>query len=196
MIVSPNEAAETLGEIDRTARRSAQAHGYANASPSFMLLGLMWMIGYAGSDLIPTLTRSYRGIGWLWLGLVILGVAANTYIGRRQYMAQYPGQKVKGRGIGLRWVATLVATWIFIAATFAIMRPVNPAASAAFVPLIAALAYAVFGIWRGLRFLYAGVVVAALTLGGWFYLPQHFLLWMAAVGGGSLILVGLWLKKV
>ena len=52
------------------------------------------------------------------------------------------------------------------------------------------------GIWRGLRFRYAGIAVGALTLGGWFWLPEYFLLWMAAVGGGSLILVGLWLRKV
>ena len=64
------------------------------------------------------------------------------------------------------------------------------------VPMVVATIYAVFGIWKGLRFLFAGIAVAALTLIGFFFLPQYFLLWMAAVGGGSLMLVGVWLRKV
>ena len=121
---------------------------------------------------------------------------SSMIIGRRQHRAQHPGEVARGRLIGVRWGMTILSLWLFVIATLTIMRPVNSAASGAFIPLLVALSYALFGIWRGLRFLYAGIVVAALTLGGWFYLPQHFLLWMAAVGGGSLILVGLWLKKV
>ncbi len=76
------------------------------------------------------------------------------------------------------------------------MRPTDLAAIGAFVPLLVALTYTIFGIWRGARFLYAGVAVAAMTLGGWLALREVFMLWMAFVGGGSLILVGLWLKKI
>jgi hypothetical protein len=47
-----------------------------------------------------------------------------------------------------------------------------------------------------LRFLYAGIALGALTLIGWFWLPHYFLPWMAAVGGGALILTGFWLRKV
>jgi hypothetical protein len=38
--------------------------------------------------------------------------------------------------------------------------------------------------------------VAGLTLGGFFYLPQHFLVWEGFVGGGALILAGLWFRRV
>lgn len=38
--------------------------------------------------------------------------------------------------------------------------------------------------------------MAALTLGGWLWLLEIFVLWMAFVGGGSLILTGFWLRKV
>ena len=66
----------------------------------------------------------------------------------------------------------------------------------AIAPLVVAMFYALLGVWKGVRFLVAGAALAALTLGGMFWLPQYFLLWMAAVGGGSLVLVGLWLRKV
>ena len=52
------------------------------------------------------------------------------------------------------------------------------------------------GIWRGPRFVITGLVIAALTLAGFFFLEVHFFLWMAGVGGVSLILAGLWLKQV
>jgi hypothetical protein len=195
MSLSPREAAETLGQIDRTAQRSAEAHEYANASPFFILWGVIWAIGYSGSHVLPA--YGLRGaINWLWFALVVIGACANAFIGRRQYKAQHPGGRAEGRAKGLRWWATIVAFWLFIAATFMVLRPVNPVATGAFIPLLVALAYALFGIWRGLRFLYAGIAVAVLTLGGFFYLREFFLLWMAAVGGGSLILVGLWLKKI
>jgi hypothetical protein len=41
----------------------------------------------------------------------------------------------------------------------------------------------------------AGVVIAALTLGGFFFIPRYFLLWMAAVGGGALMLAGFWMER-
>ena len=50
MTLSSDQAAESLKEIDRTGRRSAQAYGYANASPFFVIWGVIWMFGYTGSD--------------------------------------------------------------------------------------------------------------------------------------------------
>ncbi|HVB86508.1 MAG TPA: hypothetical protein VNK23_07585 [Candidatus Dormibacteraeota bacterium] len=47
-----------------------------------------------------------------------------------------------------------------------------------------------------MRMAILGFAVGALTAGGYFSLPQYFLLWMAGVGGGALILGGLWLRKV
>jgi hypothetical protein len=61
---------------------------------------------------------------------------------------------------------------------------------------VVALAYVLTGLWSGLRFVVAGVAVAVLTLGGFFYLPQHFLLWEGFVGGGALILAGIWFRRV
>jgi hypothetical protein len=195
MPLSPNEAAQTLGEIARTEKRSAEAHEYANASPGFILWGLIWLAGYSGSYLLPNYGFQ-RGINWLWFALTIAGVVGSHLIGRYQYRHQHPGKKAEGRAVGLRFGMTFFAMFLFVVATFTIMRPVHPAAVGAFIPLLVSLAYAIWGIWRGLRFLYVGIAVAALTLGGFLYLREFFLLWMAFVGGGSLILVGLWLKKV
>lgn len=195
MALTPNEAAEMLGEIDRTARRSTEMREYAHSSPHFILWGLIWMVGYTGSYLLPD--YGFVGaINWLWSALTLTGVVVSNLMGRRQAQARHPSQQAASRAKGLRIGMTFLAVWLFVVATFFVMKPVNPMAVGAWIPLIVALLYSIFGIWAGLRFLYAGIVVAALTLGGWLWLREFFLLWMAFVGGGSLMLVGLWLKKV
>jgi hypothetical protein len=85
----------------------------------------------------------------------------------------------------------------FIAAVFVILPPSNDAQISAFFPTVVALFYCLIGIWtRGTRLVFAGIAVAALTLGGYFLLPQYFTLWMAVAGGGALILGGIWLRTV
>lgn len=195
MDLSPGQAAESLKEIERTQRRSAEAHEYAHASPQFILWGLIWMVGYTGSDLLPN--YGFVGaINWLWFALVVIGAFGSTILSRRRYRDLTPEAIIKARAIGFRIGMTMLVFYAFLFAVFAVLRPRNPAVSGAFIPLLVAAIYAILGIWSGLRFLYIGIALAALTLGGWFYLSQYFLLWMAAVGGGSLILVGLWLRKV
>lgn len=192
MSLTPDQASDSLKEIQRTIRRSSEAHQYANASPGFILWGVIWIIGYAGSDLLPRYL-GWRSLNWLWFFLTIIGVAFSFAIGRHQKSRAGIGTRTSG--ISRRWFASIFTLWMFASASIAVLRPTNPLAVSAFIPLMVATVYALLG-WGGLRFLYAGIAVAVLTLGGFFWLPQYFLLWMAAVGGGSLVLVGLWLRKV
>ena len=189
MSLTPDQAADSLKEIERTRRRSASVRGYANSSPFFVMWGAIWMIGYGGSDLF----RHQAGL--IWSVLTVAGLAGSMAIGRARARQGDPHPGVN-QYAGLRSLGTFVAIGLFIAATYAIFGPTRPAQQAAFVPLILALAYSLLGIWKGPRFLVTGIALAALTLGGFFFLPAHFLLWMAVVGGGSLVLAGLWLRTV
>jgi hypothetical protein len=189
MSLSQDQASENLKEIERTARRSAHVYGYANSSPFFVLWGVIWMVGYGASDLAPKLANL------LWIALLAIGVAGSLLIGRRQKLS---GQSL-ARGAqhaSLRFFATFLALGLFIVATYAIFGHASGRQQAAFVPLIWALIYSVTGIWKGPRFLAMGVVVAVLTLGGFFFLRDHYLMWMALVGGGALVLGGLWMRTV
>jgi hypothetical protein len=185
MIVSPEQAADSLKEIAQTERRSAQAFGYARSSPHFIFWGVIWMLGYTGSDLLPYPNR-------LWAVLSVVGVAGSITIGRNQRRHDDP---TLDRAASYRFLAGFAVIFLFVFALFAVMRPANPMVAGAVAPLVAAMFYALLGIWRGLRFLIAGAAVAGLTLAGFFHLHEHFLLWMAGVGGSSLVLVGLWLRR-
>jgi hypothetical protein len=52
----------------------------------------------------------------------------------------------------------------------------------------------VAGLWFGIAFVAIGVVIAALTLVGYFFIGAAFPLWMAFVNGVGLIISGLWMR--
>ena len=108
MSLSPDQAAENLQEIERTGRRSAEAYEYAASSPQFILWGLIWMAGYAGSYLLPH--YGFVGaINWLWLGLIVIGIAGSHILGRRRYRHLSPRARAKGKATAASDAAAIAA---------------------------------------------------------------------------------------
>jgi hypothetical protein len=178
--LSRNEAETALRDISTAERASATTYGYRRASPYLVLWGVVWAVGYGVTYVRPQYTI-------IWPVLVALGMIASFWIGWKSD----PAGKVD-----CRYVATLLAVFFFVMAVFAVLAPRTNAQISAFFPILVALFYSLIGIWtRGARMVFAGVVVAVLTIVGYFWFPQIFLLWMAAVGGGALILGGLWLRS-
>ncbi|MDE3115801.1 MAG: hypothetical protein KGL26_09405, partial [Pseudomonadota bacterium] len=135
-----------------------------------------------GVEFTPSLS------GPIWAGLGFFGAVVSTLIGMRMK----PAGQAK---FDWRIAGTWFASCCFISAMFAIFAPVSGLQVGAIIPLLIAWAYVVMGFWLGARYLVAGLVVTAVTLGGYFWWPEHFAGLMAVVGGGTLILTGLWLRK-
>jgi hypothetical protein len=183
-MISPQQAAEALGHAAAAEKRSAQAYVYQRFAPYLFLWGIVWVVGYSATDLFP------RIAGWIWIGLVLVALAVSMAIGRNAA----PGRL--GPKTNWRYSLFFAAVWAFFASTYAVMAPVSGMQQGAFPPLVVALLYILVGLWSGPRLAIAGLAVGALTMGGYFYLPQHFLLWEGFVGGGALILAGLWFRRV
>lgn len=181
MPLSPEQAQDALRDISRTERRSFSAYGYTSAAPFLILWGALWFVGYGGVDLAPTIA------GWIWLGVGIVGTVASTLIG----MTSGAKPRPFSWRIFFTWLAALAA----ISSVFSVMRPVSGAQIGAIIPLFVAWAYVILGIWMGARLAIAGLAIAALTLFGFFCLASHFALWMAFIGGTTLIGTGLWLRS-
>jgi ribose/xylose/arabinose/galactoside ABC-type transport system permease subunit len=55
-------------------------------------------------------------------------------------------------------------------------------------------AYMVLGAVQGLRLAAVGLTMIVITLGGWVFAREYFMLWSAVAAGGGLVLGGLWLR--
>ena len=131
--------------------------------------GVIWMIGYAATWLRP----AWWPVWPVWPVLAMAGVSLSIWMGRRGGGAR--------AAYDWRPITTSVAVTAFIVAVFAVMQPRGGAQFGAFIPILVALAYALVGIWaRAPRMLVTGIVVGALTVGGYFWLQLLF-----AVDGGS-----------
>jgi hypothetical protein len=181
--LSPQEAANALEDISRTEQRSSTAYGYSQASPHLILWGFVWLVGYGA--MAAHVTWPY-----LWLVLSAAGTVGSFWIGARM-------KRTRGGHADWRAAATFVAIVLFVTAVFVILPPHSDIQFGAFFPVLVALFYVLVGIWaRAPRMIVTGVALAALTMFGFFELRAHFELWMAIVGGGGLILGGLWLRSV
>jgi hypothetical protein len=183
-MISTQQAADALKEASAAERRSARAWRYQRAAPYLLMWGAIWIVGYGASDLVP------HQAGWIWMGLLVLALAISMAIGSRADPARLGAQNA------WRYALTFTAIWCFFGATYAVMGPINVLQQGAFPPLVVATSYVVMGLWSGPRLVIAGLAVGTLTLFGFFHLPQHFLLWEGFVGGGALILAGLWFRRI
>lgn len=181
MPVSHDDAAEALREIDRTQQRSSVRYGYRAAAPQLFVWGVVWAVGYSSDYFRPEWK-------FTWPVLIVIAMGLSFWLGARD--------KSSSADDAWRYGATFLALAIFIGALFSVMAPVSKAQVGAFFPLLVGLFYAMIGIWsRGGRMLIAGGAITALTLIGFFAFREYFMLWMAVVGGGALILGGLWLSR-
>lgn len=184
MPIQPREAAAALHDIKHAQQQSATAYRYQKSSPHLFLWGVIWIVGYA---------TNYFHVRWylIWPALLLIGVIGSFWINSRI------GASHSRASLGWRYAATLLALYFFTGALFAILPPKSALQADAFFPILIALWYAILGIWTyAMRISLLGVALGVLTLGGYFWLPQYFLLWMAGVGGGALILGGFWLRRV
>jgi len=179
LTVSRHDAAAALREIEQAQAHSANLDDYERAAPHFLIWGVLWAAAYTLNDFFP------RQGGPIWAVVVPIGVIAGLFAMR--------GER---KGVRWRYAAAMGAVFVFLISAVVIMWPVSERQIAAFIPLIVALAYVLKGIWSGIRYVGAGIGIAALTLVGFLLVKNHFLLWMAAVGGTSLILAGVWFRRV
>lgn len=193
MDVSREDASRALDEIEAAGRRVRQVAWYREASPYLIAWGLVWMVGYAVTDLRPS------AAGLAWLVAVSLGVAFTVLLTLRQMRMraeQHALAPVERARRGRSMLLLGIALAGFFPAMFTVIGPLSSRQHGAFIALFWAFAYMAAGAWVGLRLFITGLVTAAAILVGYVFLPAHFALWMAVVGGGSLVSAGLWFRKI
>ncbi len=190
MTISSEQAAAALRDIETTETYSRTLRTYQNASPHLFLWGVVWVVGYTVTGLTP--------YAWLvWPLLVVAGMVADYLLHRAQRADLSETAQARWRLMERRNAQSSVVVVLFWIGVYAVMQPHTLNQYSAFPAILMGVIYASIGVWASLpRYFWLGIGVSLLTLTGYFFLAPWFPLWMAAVGGGGLMLGGLWMRKV
>lgn len=184
MSIDAREATASLNDIAEVERRTRQALFYFGSSTIFVMWGLIVAVGYGIEAWQPRSARTS------WLVVTLAGCALTVLI------IALRARSSPRRDWRMLWA--VVAFIAFGSAWSYILGPVAPARLMyAFQPSLVMLGMVLAGLWVGRFILVLGVVGAALIAivalaGGGAWLA----LWMAAVQSGTLIVGGLWLRRI
>ena len=182
MGLSPQDALSALNDVEAADARARASQANRAGAPYLILWGAVWVVGYVLSGVLAP-----RQIGWMWLGVSLVGFAAMLLLPRRERGSR----AFRGRTIAI----TAGAIWAFIAATYWVMRPTEGAQYLVYPALMVGLVYTLMGSVRRTRIMWVGMAVFALTVAGYAFLKPVLAFWLAGVGGGGLILGGLWMRQ-
>lgn len=182
MPLTQDEAAAALGEIERTGRHATELQVYEGAAPFFLVWGTVWVFGYTLTHFMPEYRTAF------WAAGIGAGVLLSILLGKRQ--------GTKGQGFSAwQYGAISAGIAVFFAMSSAVLK-LDSREIDAFVPLMFAGIYLAVGVFAGARFAVCGAILAIATAVGFFNAGDLFGLWMAAAGGGVLLLTGFWLRRV
>lgn len=185
MNISPNEAEESLAAIQQVVQKTRRSIADSGYSTSLIITGVVWLIGYLGTQF---LTGSI--VVTIWVGVSLLGSAAATILGiRRGKRVRNPATHQTVRRIGFFWLLLV----LFCAASIAVAWPMNGKQLTVFIILFIMLGQAAMGLILSFSSVWWVLPISALALAGYFLVPDYFYLWMSLLGGGSMIALGLYI---
>ena len=181
--IDAKEAASALSDIEDISRRVRQSRIYDLASQIMIMWGVLIVCGNLADWASP------RHGGPIWIsvnGLGVLGSAVLSMFGRR---------RMGVRSFDLRMLAAFLLFFAFGLFCSGVLGHFGPRQIITFWALYGMLFYAIAGLWFGYAFIVIALCTTALTLIGYYYIGAAFLLWMAVVHGGGLVLGGLWMRR-
>jgi hypothetical protein len=182
--VDPKDAAQALNDIEQIVQRVRQSRTYDIASLMMILWGILVFAGNIANYAWP------RYGGYIWIGVNAAGAVGSIAVSA----FRFPG--TAGRGFDFRMAMAFLLFFAFGLLCSTVLGHFGPREMGAFWPIYFMLIYCIAGLWFGPAFIAIGLGITALTLIGYFFVTGFaFLLWMAAVNGGGLILGGLWMRR-
>ena len=187
MNISPSEAEEALTAIQSMMEKTRRAISSSGAYKFLILWGVIWMLGFLGSQFFPPEVAQK-----LWIGLDILGGLLSAVIGmpmNRGVRSSAP--TTNGKRIAFFWVLLFVYCFIAISVAW----PVDGKQLAMFIILFMTVGWIAMGLLLSFASVWWGLGLLALSMVGYFLLPDIFYLWMAILGGGGMIVLGFYVKN-
>ncbi|WP_024514114.1 hypothetical protein [Bradyrhizobium sp. Tv2a-2] len=182
-MIDSKQAAAALSDIDDIVRRVRQSQVYNLASLIMIWWGVLVFAGNIATWLWPWYAA------YIWPAVNTGGVLGTVVISALLQI------RARLRAVDGRVVAAYVLFYAFGYFCSDVLGDFGPRELGAFWPIYFMLFYVLAGLWFGQAFVALGLAITVLTLVGYFYvMGGTFLLWMAVVNGGGLVLGGLWMR--
>ncbi len=182
-MIDRREAQAALADINDMVARVRQSRIYDIASQ------IMIVCGRDG------VRRQYRDLCRAALWLLHLARHQRARRRRRGRPQRVDYRRTGVRAFDCRVLTTFLLFFAFGMLCSLVLGHFGSREMGTFWPIYFMLFYCIAGLWFGRAFLAIGLGVTVLTLIGYFFITgAAFLLWMAMVNGGGLILSGLWMR--
>lgn len=186
MNISHNEAEEALVAIQSMAQKTRKSIASGGTYITLIVTGIVWLVGFLCTQfLLGNL------VGYIWGGLSVLGTMAGFILGSRM------GKRVRSpeavpmmKRVGIFWLLLV----LFAVTTIAAARPADGKQATLLIILFIMLGQMAMGLLVSFSNVWWSLLVAALALVGYFLFPDIFYLWMAVLGGGGMIALGLYIR--
>ncbi len=186
MNLSPTEAEEALASIRNVTQKTRHSLAGGGASISLIITGVVWLIGF-------TATQFLAGpfVLWIWIAASLVGGTLATFMGLRLGKnVRSPSAAVTGRRIAIFWLLLI----LFGGATLVVAHPADGKQLTLLIILLAMIGQMGMGLLLSFSATWWTVPVVALALAGYFFASAWFYLWMALLGGGVMILLGVYIR--
>jgi hypothetical protein len=182
-MIDSREAQAALADINDMVARVRQSRIYDIASQIMIVAGVMVLAGNIATYVTP------RYAYYIWPGINVLNVVAAAVISVMSY------RRTGVRAFDYRVLVAFLLFYGFGILCISVLGHFGWREMSVFWPTYFMLFYCLAGLWFGRAFLAIGLSITVLTLIGYFFIGGAlFLLWMAAVNGGGLILSGFWMR--
>jgi hypothetical protein len=187
MNISPNEAEEALAAIQAMMKRTRRAISSSGAYVFLIIWGVVWLVGFLCSQFL-----SQEIAGPAWMVLDTLGGILSAIVGIRMGRGvRSSSPTTSGKRIGIFWLLL----FLYGIATVAVSWPADGKQLAMFIILFVMVGWLAMGLLLSFAAIWPSIVITALALIGYFLLPGIFYLWMAILGGGGMIALGLYIRS-
>jgi hypothetical protein len=183
IMIDHKEASAALSDINEMVQRVRQSRIYDLASQFMVVAGLFVVAGNLATYVLPHYSA------YIWPSINILTVAVSGVV------SIFDHRRTGIRSFDLRVFVALVLFYAFGLLCSVVLGHYGGREMGTFWPIYFMLFYCIAGLWFGRAFIAIGLSIALLTLAGYFFITGFaFLLWMAVVNGGGLIVSGLWMR--
>lgn len=189
MNVSLEDAQASLTTIRDVRIQTQRAAISAYANPMLILWGTLWVIAFTATHFYFTQAQV------IFIAMGIVGGLLTAIIFYRLYHSKPPFRENPSEHIGWRIAALWILLYLYVMIWLFLLAPFNGMQCNAFISTSVMFACAMMGLWFGSIFMIVlGLAITGVTIAGYYLFTPYYYLWMAVMGGGGLLVAGLYIR--